>query len=130
MKTEQQHEEPPMLLQRPSTAKSQDVRHILTRIFREDFMKDTISADTVKNLAVSKNGDDPYHKRYVEALQKVFEEGQQRMEEAAMLERHIMQAQARAMSADERDLNSLKGGAVIISMIWVFHQGNPIFSRC
>ena len=27
------------------------------------------------------------------------------MEEAAMLERHIMQAQARAMSADERELN-------------------------
>lgn len=71
MKTDPQHEEPPMLLQRPSTAKSQDVRHILTHIFREDFMKDTISADTVKNLAVSKNGDDLYHKRYVEALQKV-----------------------------------------------------------
>ena len=27
------------------------------------------------------------------------------MDEAAMLERHIMQAQARAMSADERELN-------------------------
>lgn len=36
---------------------------------------------------------------------KVFDERQRRLEEAAMLERHIMQAQARAMSADERQLN-------------------------
>ena len=36
---------------------------------------------------------------------QVFAERQRRMEEAAMLERHIMQAQARAMSADERELN-------------------------
>ena len=36
---------------------------------------------------------------------KVYDEWKRRMEEAAMLERHIMQAQARAMSADERDLH-------------------------
>ena len=33
------------------------------------------------------------------------EERERRMAEAAMLERHIMQAQARAMSADEKQLN-------------------------
>ena len=32
------------------------------------------------------------------------------MGEAAMLERHIMQAQARAMSADERELNRVSSG--------------------
>ena len=32
------------------------------------------------------------------------------MAEAAMLERHIMQAQARAMSADERELNRVSSG--------------------
>ena len=36
---------------------------------------------------------------------QVQEERDRRMSEAAMLERHIMQAQARAMSADERALN-------------------------
>ena len=36
---------------------------------------------------------------------KVYDEWKRRMEEAAMLERHIMQAQARAMSADERDIH-------------------------
>lgn len=100
-------DEPSMYLQRPSTGKSQDVRHILVRTFRELFTRDAIGPDTVKNLSVSKGGDDPYHERYVDALQKVFNERQRRMEEAAMLERHIMQAQARAMSADERELNRI-----------------------
>ncbi|XP_061179869.1 deleted in lung and esophageal cancer protein 1-like isoform X2 [Saccostrea echinata] len=98
-------EEPPMFLQRPSTGKSQDVRHILAKTFRQLYTRDTIGPDTVKNLSVSKGGDDEYHERYVEQLQKVFNERQKRLEEAAQLERHIMQAQARAMSADERELN-------------------------
>uniref|UniRef100_A0A8W8MX88 Deleted in lung and esophageal cancer protein 1 n=1 Tax=Magallana gigas TaxID=29159 RepID=A0A8W8MX88_MAGGI len=94
-----------MFLQRPSTGKSQDVRHILAKTFRQLYTRDTISPDTVKNLSVSKGGDDEYHERYVEMLQKVFDERQKRLNEAAQLERHIMQAQARAMSADERELN-------------------------
>lgn len=60
-----------MYLQRPSTAKSQDVRHILVRTFRELFTRDAIGPDTVKNLAVSKGGDDEYHETYVQSLQKV-----------------------------------------------------------
>nr|XP_022304299.1 deleted in lung and esophageal cancer protein 1-like isoform X2 [Crassostrea virginica] len=98
-------EEPPMFLQRPSTGKSQDVRHILAKTFRQLYTRDTISPETVKNLSVSKGGDDEYHERYVEMLQKVFDERQKRLSEAAQLERHIMQAQARAMSADEKELN-------------------------
>ena len=34
-------------------------------------------------------------------------ERERRLEEVAMLERHIMQAQARAMSSDERALNRM-----------------------
>jgi len=44
---------------------------------------------------------------------QVQTERSRRMSEAAMLERHIMQAQARAMSADERELtrvSTLKEG--------------------
>ena len=52
-------EEPPMFLQRPSTGKSQDVRHILAKTFREIFTRDPVGPDTMKNLAVSKDGDDP-----------------------------------------------------------------------
>ncbi|ESO99860.1 hypothetical protein LOTGIDRAFT_238689 [Lottia gigantea] len=98
-------DEPSMYLQRPSTGKSQDVRHILTQTFRDLYTRDTVRPETVKNLQVTKGSDDPYHERYVESLQKVYEEWQKRMDEAAMLERHIMQAQARATSSDERELN-------------------------
>ncbi|XP_071102579.1 deleted in lung and esophageal cancer protein 1-like [Haliotis cracherodii] len=98
-------QEPPMYLQRPSTGHSQDVRHILAKCFRQLYTRDAVRPETVKNLQVSKGGDDPYHERYVDSLQKVYTEWQRRMDEAAMLERHIMQAQARAMSADERELN-------------------------
>ncbi|KAK7011463.1 deleted in lung and esophageal cancer protein 1 [Biomphalaria glabrata] len=98
-------QEPPMYIQRPSAGQSQDVRHILARNFRELYTRDTIRPDTVKNLQTSRGGDDAYHEHYVESLQKIYSEWQRRMDEAAMLERHIMQAQARAMSADERALN-------------------------
>ena len=41
-------EEPPMFLQRPSTGKSQDVRHILAKTFREIFTRDPVGIDTMK----------------------------------------------------------------------------------
>ncbi|CAH1788302.1 unnamed protein product [Owenia fusiformis] len=97
--------EPPMFLQRPSSGRSQDVSHVLAKTFREWFTRDTVSEDTVNNLNISKAGDDPYHDRYVQALRKVQEERDRRIAKVAMLERHIMQAQARAMSADEREMN-------------------------
>ena len=64
-------QEPPMYLQRPSSGRSQDVRHILARTFRDLYTRDTVRPDTVKNLQVSKGGDDPYHEQYVDNLQKV-----------------------------------------------------------
>ena len=60
-----------MYLQRPSTGRSQDVRHILARTFRDLYTRDAVRPDVVKNLQVSKGGDDPYHERYVDNLQKV-----------------------------------------------------------
>ena len=64
-------QEPAMYLQRPSTGRSQDVRHILARAFRDLYTRETVRPETVKNLQVSKGGDDPYHEHYVESLQKV-----------------------------------------------------------
>nr|XP_006817129.1 PREDICTED: LOW QUALITY PROTEIN: deleted in lung and esophageal cancer protein 1-like [Saccoglossus kowalevskii] len=102
--------EPPMYLQRPSSGKSQDVTHILASTFRELFTRDFVEQERVKNLNISRSTDDEYHERYVEQLRKVQAERERRMAEAAMLERHIMQARARAMSADERDLNKAAEG--------------------
>ena len=63
--------EHPMYLQRPSSAKSQDVQHILAKTFRNFFTRDAIPPDTVNFLKTSKGGDDAYHEKYVESLQKV-----------------------------------------------------------
>ena len=66
-------QEPSMFLQRPSTGKSQDVRHVLTQTFRELYTRDAIRTETVKNLKISKGSDDPYHEKYVDSLQKVIQ---------------------------------------------------------
>jgi hypothetical protein len=64
-------DEPTMYMQRPSSARSQDVTHILVRTFRELFTRDTIAPDVVQYLNTSRHSDDEYHKNYVEALMKV-----------------------------------------------------------
>ncbi|XP_064614552.1 LOW QUALITY PROTEIN: deleted in lung and esophageal cancer protein 1-like [Liolophura sinensis] len=105
MLTQSSGQEPSMYLERPSSARSQDIRHILTKTFRELFTRDVVDPEKIQSLTVSKDNDDAYHKHYVNALQQIYQERERRMAECAMLERHIMQAQARAMSTDERELN-------------------------
>lgn len=70
--TDVQHE-PTMLLQRPSSARRQNVAHILTTMFGEYFARDVVPQDVVKYLTTSRSGDDPYHDYYVEELSKVNE---------------------------------------------------------
>ena len=65
--------EPPMYLQRPSSARSQDISHILAKTFRQLFTRDTVDGATVKNLDQSKGSLDEYHEIYVAALNKVSE---------------------------------------------------------
>lgn len=64
-------DEPSMHVQRPSSARSQDVTHILVRTFRELFTRDAIAPDVVQYLNTSRCSDDEYHKKYVDALMKV-----------------------------------------------------------
>ena len=66
-----QSSEPPMYLQRPSSARSQDVSHVLAKTSRQLFMRDAVGSDTVHYLTKSRGGDDVYHERYVAALEKV-----------------------------------------------------------
>jgi hypothetical protein len=64
--------EPPMHLQRPSPARSQDVSHILASVFREVFTRDVVGEQTVKHLATSRSGEEGYHDKYVRQLQQVW----------------------------------------------------------
>lgn len=62
--------EPPMFLQRPSSGRSQDVSHILASAFR-DLTRESVGEQTVKNLTISRSGEDRYHEEYVERLANV-----------------------------------------------------------
>lgn len=108
--TKEMEVEPPMHLPRPSSGRSQDVSHLLASVFREVFTRDVISDNTVKNLAISKSGDSGYHDKYVEQLRKIQEERDRRHRDSDMLETHIMQAQAAAMAADEKELQKKSEG--------------------
>jgi len=63
--------EPPMYIERPSSARSQDVTHILVRTFRDIFTRDAIAPDTIQYLNTSRCTDDEDHQLYVDALLKV-----------------------------------------------------------
>ncbi len=65
-----QSHEPPMFLQRPSLGRSQDVSHVLACVFR-DLTRESVGEQTVKNLTISRSGEQRYHEEYVERLAKV-----------------------------------------------------------
>jgi len=65
------NDEPPMYMERPSSARSQDVTHILVRTFRELFTRDTIAPDTIQYLSTSRCSENEYHQQYVDDLLKV-----------------------------------------------------------
>jgi len=65
------NDEPAMYVERPSSARSQDVTHILVRTFRELFTRDTIAPDTIQYLNTSRCSENEYHQQYVDDLLKV-----------------------------------------------------------
>ena len=64
--------EPSMFVQRPSSGTCQDISHILTRIFRDEYAKDAIDQNTVRNLTTSRSSKSGYHNQYVEKLEQVI----------------------------------------------------------
>ena len=63
--------EPSMFVQHSSSARSQDVSHLLTKIFRQQYTHDSVTSNTVEYLNTSRGSDDTYHEEYVKALQRV-----------------------------------------------------------
>ncbi|PAA82347.1 hypothetical protein BOX15_Mlig031628g2 [Macrostomum lignano] len=103
--------EPSNHLHRPTSAKTQDVGHILSKQFGEQFIREAIDPQVVQNLRVSQRGSsDPYHEEFLGKLLSVVDSRQRRLDKLAQLERSIMAAKARAMLADERLANRLHSG--------------------
>ncbi|CAG5895998.1 unnamed protein product [Menidia menidia] len=92
---------------RPSSGTSQDISHILESIFKDVYTNDTIGKDTLSNIVKTKSGRSAFLDKYVEELQQAHGEYEQRIEEADMLETHIIQARARAAAKESRALETM-----------------------
>ncbi|XP_044280926.1 deleted in lung and esophageal cancer protein 1 [Varanus komodoensis] len=103
-----QSPEPAMYRHRPTSELTQDISHLLTSVFKNMYTSEVLGVDTVENMIKSRGGDNSHHEQFVEELQKVRAEYNNRLTEADMLERHIIQARARATAEEERILNLYK----------------------
>ncbi|KAL8164844.1 UNVERIFIED_CONTAM: hypothetical protein K2H54_010552, partial [Gekko kuhli] len=103
-----QSPEPSMCRHRPASELTQDISHLLAGMFKNIYTSEVIGKEAVDNFIKSRGGDDADHEKFVEELQKVHLEYKERLREAEMLERHIIQARARATAEEERILNRYK----------------------
>ncbi|XP_028825910.1 deleted in lung and esophageal cancer protein 1 isoform X2 [Denticeps clupeoides] len=94
--------DPPMDRHRPASGESQEISYLLASIFKDVYTSDVIGKDTVANLTKSRQGGNRFQDRYVEELQKARAEYGQRLRDADVLEKHIVQARVRATAAEER----------------------------
>ncbi|XP_013928134.1 PREDICTED: deleted in lung and esophageal cancer protein 1 [Thamnophis sirtalis] len=94
-----------MYRHRPASELTQDISHVLTKVFKNLYTSEVIATDMVDNMIKSRGGKNPHHEYFVEELRKLREEYNHRQKEAEMLEKHIIQARARATAEEERLLS-------------------------
>nr|XP_010339801.2 deleted in lung and esophageal cancer protein 1 isoform X2 [Saimiri boliviensis boliviensis] len=100
--------EPQLLRLRPSSLRTQDISHLLTSVFRNLYSAEVIGDDLSANLIKARGSDDERHEEFVDQLQQIRELYKQRLDEFEMLERHITQAQARAIAEEERVVSQVR----------------------
>ncbi|ROK23379.1 Deleted in lung and esophageal cancer protein 1 [Anabarilius grahami] len=99
--------EPSMNRHKPASKRTQDISHLLASIFNDLYTIEVIGKDTVSNLSKSRRGGNNYHEKYVEALQQVHSEYNRRIQNADMLESHIIQGRLQAAAKEEHDHNKI-----------------------
>ncbi|XP_060241055.1 deleted in lung and esophageal cancer protein 1 [Meriones unguiculatus] len=93
--------EPQMLRLRPASLRTQDISHLLARVFRNLYTSQVIGEDLSDSLIKARGSDDARQEEFLDQLQQVREVYKQRLEEVSMLERHIIQARARDLAETE-----------------------------
>uniref|UniRef100_A0A8C1K7E1 DLEC1 cilia and flagella associated protein n=1 Tax=Cyprinus carpio TaxID=7962 RepID=A0A8C1K7E1_CYPCA len=78
-----------------------DISHLLASIFNDLYTPEVFGRDTVSNLSKSRRGGNNYHEKFVEELQQVHSEYNRRIQNADMLETHIIQARLQAAAKEE-----------------------------
>ncbi|XP_063468166.1 deleted in lung and esophageal cancer protein 1 isoform X4 [Symphalangus syndactylus] len=109
--------EPQRLRLRPSSLRTQDISHLLTGVFRNLYSAEVIGDEVSSSLIKARGSENERHEEFVDQLQQIWELYKQRLDEFEMLERHITEAQARAIAENARvmsqpgvqDLESLVG---------------------
>ncbi|XP_051737688.1 deleted in lung and esophageal cancer protein 1 isoform X2 [Ctenopharyngodon idella] len=99
--------EPSMNRHKPASKTTQDISHLLASIFSDLYTIEVIGKDTVSNLSKSRRGGNNYHEKYVEELQQVHSEYNRRIQNADMLETHIIQGRLQAAAKEEHDHNKI-----------------------
>ncbi|XP_041533320.1 deleted in lung and esophageal cancer protein 1 [Microtus oregoni] len=93
--------EPQMLRLRPASLRSQDISHLLARVFRNLYTAQVIGEDVSDSLIKARGSEDARHEEFVDQLQQVRAIYKQRLDEVTMLEKHIIQARARDLAETE-----------------------------
>ncbi|XP_008306151.1 deleted in lung and esophageal cancer protein 1 isoform X2 [Cynoglossus semilaevis] len=101
--------EPSVNSHRPASAKSQDISYIFANTFKKIYTQDVIGKDTLANLVKTKSGRSSFHAKYVEELQRVHSEYDSQIQEADMLENHIIQARAQAAVKESQACERSRG---------------------
>ncbi|XP_043857871.1 deleted in lung and esophageal cancer protein 1 [Dromiciops gliroides] len=100
--------EPPLPAAAAHVLQSQDISHLLTNLFKNLYTLDVIGEDIGMNLIKSRGGENIQHEKFVDELQKLRDEYAQKLADTDVVERHIIQARARATAEEERILNNIK----------------------
>ncbi|XP_010980368.3 deleted in lung and esophageal cancer protein 1 isoform X2 [Camelus dromedarius] len=120
--------EPHLLRLRPTSLRTQDISYLLTGIFRNLYTAEVIGEEVSASLIKARGSEDARHEEFVDQLQQIRELYKQRLDEVEMLERHIIQARARALAEKERAMHQAK-----VHVLEHFIKMPPvktIFRRC
>ncbi|XP_026943905.1 deleted in lung and esophageal cancer protein 1 isoform X4 [Sagmatias obliquidens] len=94
--------EPHLLRLRPTSPRTQDISYLLTGVFQNLYTAEVIGEEVSASLIKARGSEDARHEEFVDQLQQIRELYKQRLDEVEMLERHIIQARARALAEKER----------------------------
>ncbi|XP_066207458.1 deleted in lung and esophageal cancer protein 1 [Saccopteryx leptura] len=100
--------EPQLLRLRPTSLRTQDISHLLTRVFRNFYTAEVIGDELSTNFIKARGSEDAHHEEFVDKLQQIRKLYKQRLDEFEMLERHIIQARARTLAEKERAMQQTK----------------------
>ncbi|KAL6081907.1 hypothetical protein STEG23_007270 [Scotinomys teguina] len=93
--------EPPELRLRPASLRTQDISHLLARVFQNLYTAQVIGEDLSDSLIKARGSEDARHEEFVDQLQQVRAIYKQRLDEVTKLEEHIIQARARDLAETE-----------------------------